>query len=113
MDQKMRKRRFPIGVRELEPRTLLTAQLPSATWIGQDGHDLVGPSSIPGPDQVQDLHFALSGLPTDRAIVRVNITGFKGGQWMYNGPGGTWAAALVRAPGATTGDLYIEPYQVE
>src|SRR3954447_19030217 len=113
MKKKLRRRRITIGVGELEPRTLLSAQAVTATWIGQDGHDLVGPYSSPGPDDVQDLRFALAGLPANRAIIQANISGDKGGQWMYNGPpNGPWAAAIVRSPGSTTADLYIEPYQV-
>jgi hypothetical protein len=107
-----RRRRFAeLGVRELEPRCLLTGE--SAIWLGQDDHDLAGPSSTLAPDNVQDIHIALSGLPTDRAIVKADILGDGGGEWMNNGPYGPWAAALVRSPGATTADLFMDPYQVE
>jgi hypothetical protein len=86
----------------------------TATWLGQDGHDLVGPSSVPGPDDVQDVHIALADLPANLAIVQADVQGQGGGEWAYNGPtNGAWAAALVQAPGSTTADLYIEPYQVE
>ncbi len=50
------------------------------------------------------------GGPADRQGRR---SGLRRGDWQYNGPYGPWAAALVRAPGATTADLYIEPYQIE
>ena len=94
----------------LEPRLLLDA---SGTWIGQDGHDLVGPSSALGGDDVQDIRFAIDGLPTDRAVAFADVQGLGGGSWQYNGPWGPWAAALVRTPGSTTADLLLEPYQVE
>jgi len=115
MNKKPQRRWFsPPHVRELESRTLLSAALPTATWIGQDAHDLVGPYSSPGPDDVQDIHIALAGLPTDRTIVQANIVGYQGGQWMYNGPpNGPWAAALVRSNQSSTADLYIDPFQAE
>src|SRR4051812_29066242 len=114
MNKKLQRRWAPPGVTDLECRTLLATTTPTASWVGQDGHDLVGPYSTPGPDDVQDIHIALANLPADRAIVQANIAGTLGGQWMYNGPtSGPWAAALVRTAGATTADLYIDPFQVE
>src|SRR4051812_6453412 len=114
MNKKFQRRWAPPGVTELENRILLSGNIPTASWIGQDGHDLVGPYSTPGPDDVQDIHIALANLLADRTIVQANITGYLGGQWMYNGPAnGPWAAALVRTSGATTADLYIDPFQVE
>jgi hypothetical protein len=63
---------------------------------------------------VQDVEIALAGLPANLTIVQAEVLGAGGGEWEYNGPpGGPWAAALVQTPGATTADLYIEPYQVE
>src|SRR4051812_39133927 len=56
MNKKSQRRWTPAGVRELECRALLTAALPTATWVGQDGHDLVGPYSYPVSDDVQDIH---------------------------------------------------------
>src|SRR6478609_8144208 len=105
---------IPFGVTELEGRTLLSAAPSTANWIGQDSHDLVGPSSAPGPDDVQDMHIALAGLPTGLSIVQVDVEGAGGGRWTLDTSAtSAWAAALVRTSGATTADLYIEPYQVE
>lgn len=101
------------AVVELETRRLLAAQVPTVVWLGQDGHDLVGPSSTPAPDGVQDIHIALSNLSSDETITRIVIYGNGGGAWEYAQHPGNWAAALVRAPGATTADVYVEPYQVE
>src|SRR3954454_24793621 len=114
MNKKLQRRWTPPRVNELESRALLAATVPNATWIGQDGHDLVGPYSTPGPDDVQDIHIALSNLPADPTIVQDNITGYLGAQWIYNGPTSRpWAAALDRSDGSTTADLYIDPFQVE
>lgn len=96
----------------LERRALLTGD-PSGVWLGQDGHDLVGPSSNPAPDGVQDIHVAVSGLPAGETIVFAEIQGFGGGDWQYRGPYGPWAAAVVQTAGATNADLYFEPSQVE
>ncbi len=86
---------------------------PSGKWVGQDGHDLVGTSSVVAPSDVQDIHIRLSGLPAGREIVSGVIRPLGGGEWFYKGPQGPAAAALVRPKGATTADLYLEPYQVE
>ncbi len=106
-----RRRCFRPGVGALESRCLLTGE--SAVWLGQDGHDLVGPSSTPGPDGIQDVDIELEGLPTNLSIVKADIVGAGGGEWTYNGTSGAWAAALVQTPSASTADLYFEPYQVE
>ncbi len=110
-----RKRRaaFAAPISALETRCLLSGV--TGTWIGQDGHDLVGPGSIPGGDDVQDIRIALSGLPADNAVTSVNVRGLGGGEWTMNPPPGPapWAAALTRAPKSTSADLFIEPYQVE
>jgi hypothetical protein len=97
----------------LETRQVLSGP-PSGTWIGQDGHDLVGSSSTAGPDGVQDIHVALSGLPAGNPVAFADIQGLGGGEWQFHGqPGGPWAAALVQGQGATTADLYFDPTQVE
>ncbi len=106
-----RKRSADFSVQPLEERRLLSG--PSALWVGQDGHDLVGPYPVAAPDGVQDIHIALSGLPADHPITFADVEGLGGGQWQYNGPWGPWKAAVVQAPGATTADLYIEPDRVE
>ncbi len=114
MKKKSHRRWTPGNVSPLEGRTLLAAALPTVTWIGQDGVDLVGRSSVASPDGVQDIDIAVTGLPTNLSVVQADIIGYGGGEWEYNGPpGGPWAAALVQAPGSSTADIYIEPYQVE
>jgi hypothetical protein len=86
---------------------------PSATWVGQDGRDLVGPSSEGKPSDVPDIHIALSGLPPGRTIVEAKITMEGGGHWQYGGNPGPWAAAIERTPRSTRADLFIEPAGIE
>lgn len=82
----------------------------SARWIGQDGHDLIGPSPAPAPapNDVQDVRIAISGLPPNRQVVGAIVQGLGGGDWRFNEPGNHWRAEFVRTPGATTADLYFE-----
>jgi hypothetical protein len=83
---------------------------PAARWIGQDGHDLVGPSPAPAPapNDVQDVRIAISGLPPGRKVVGAVVQGLGGGEWRYNEPGNSWRAEFVRTPGAGSADLYFE-----
>lgn len=90
--------------------SFLTAT-PAGKWLGQDGHDVVGPSSQAKPSDVQDIHILLGNLPP-REIVSVRVQGEGGDEWAYRIPG-PWAAALERKPGARTADLYLEPTRVE
>jgi hypothetical protein len=106
-----RKRSIRLAVEVLDHR-VLPSDL-SGVWLGQDGHDFVGPSTAPAPDGVQDIHIQLSGIPAGRQVVFVDVQGLGGGDWQYNGPYGPWAVAVLQAPGSTTTDLYFEPYQTE
>jgi hypothetical protein len=110
--KRSRKRPVPLAVTPLEARLVLDGGL-SASWLGQDGHDLVGPSSVIGPSGVQDIHILLSGLPAGKQVAFADVQPLGGGDWEFNGPSGPWAADLVRSSGASTADLYIEPYQQE
>ncbi|QEH32859.1 Thermophilic serine proteinase precursor [Aquisphaera giovannonii] len=86
----------------------------TATSLGQDGQDFVGTGrDAGGPDGRQDIHIALAGLPASKSISWIDVTGYGGGEWRYDGAYGTDLAALVRSPGATTADLYVQPYQDE
>jgi len=63
---------------------------------------------------VQDIAIAVAGLPTNVSVESADIVGYGGGEWKYNGPPNQgWAAAFVQAPGSSSADFYIEPYQVE
>ena len=35
---------------------------PTVKWIGQDGHDYVGPNNSLEPSEIQDMHLVLGGL---------------------------------------------------
>jgi hypothetical protein len=99
-----------------------------AVSLGQDDTDFVGRSTTAAPDGFQDVHIALSGLPTDSAIAQVDVLPYSYGHWQYVAPDapplppdhpntpdrdpGDWRAALVRATTsagayATTADLYV------
>jgi hypothetical protein len=86
---------------------------PVGVWIGQDGHDLAGPSSVAEPSGVQDIHIVLKGLPTDREIEFASIQGLGGDEWQVNGGHGPWKAVLVREPRSPVADLYLEPSRLE
>ena len=84
----------------------------SGSWLGQDGHDLVGPSSVQEPSGVQDIRIALRGLPSS-AIDSATIRGLGGDEWQVDGPFGPWKAALVRSEEAPSADLFLEPSRAE
>lgn len=111
----MRNRRRPTrpSLLPLEPRCLLSGNTPTATWLGQDGRDFVGYSPNPGGNGVQDIHIGLSGLAEGRSIVSADVQGLGGGEWTSRGGPNSWLADVVRAPGSSGADLYIEPYQAD
>ena len=45
----------------------------SARWIGQDGHDYVGPNDKLGPSDIQDIHIAIAGLDPAREVVFLEV----------------------------------------
>jgi hypothetical protein len=84
-----------------------------ARWIGQDGHDYVGPSNELKPSDVQDIHIELGGLDARKEVVFVDVTGAGGDQWRYDPQPGCWRAELKRNKGSRTADLFVEPSRVE
>jgi hypothetical protein len=92
---------------------LAAAPGPTATWIGQDGHDRANGSPALGASDVQDIHIALDGLRPGRKVVHVRVAGLGDDVWEYQGKWGPWAAALEQAPGSTRADLYFEPARLE
>ncbi len=82
-------------------------------WLGQDGNDRVGPSSTPGPSGVQDMHFAVEGLPAARTVTAAKVDGDGGDEWLYQGRYGPWAAEVVKPKGATRADVFVEPSHPE
>jgi hypothetical protein len=87
--------------------------VPAGKWIGQDGQDLVGAAAGVGPSEVQDIHIALAGLPPKAKITFAKINPLGGGDWVYQGAPGPWAAQIVREAGSRRADLYLEPHQAE
>ncbi len=101
------------SVLELESRRLLST-LPTAVWLDQDGHDYAGGATPLAGNGVQDIHIALSDLPANDPIETVDVQGDGGGEWVVNiGPFNQYNGALFQTPGATTADLYVDPYQTE
>ncbi|WP_145272255.1 Ig-like domain-containing protein [Tautonia plasticadhaerens] len=86
---------------------------PTGTWVGQDRHDLVGRSSTPAPNGIQDVRLALSDLPPGLPVTAAEVRGHGGGIWSYNGDGTHWTAAFAQVPGSTNADVFFDPYKVE
>lgn len=97
------------------PGPTAQAQRPVGRWLGQDGMDLVGPSSTPGPSDIVDIHIAISGVPANRTVVFALINALGGADWAYvkDGTHRAWRAEVRRKPGSNVVDLYIEPPGVE
>lgn len=93
--------------------SFVAAAGPSGRWIGQDGRDVVGPSSEVKPSDVQDIHIVVEGLPPAREVVHAIVTGHGGDAWQYRGKSGDFAAVVERAPRSRRADLYLEPTRVE
>jgi hypothetical protein len=85
----------------------------TARWIGQDGHDFVGPGSQAQPSDVEDVHIELAGLDPRREVVFVDVTGDGGDQWRFEAHPLCWRAELVRNKAARTADLFVEPSRIE
>lgn len=108
-----RSRRWVPWVIALEDRCLLSGG-PVASWLGQDGHDLAGGASPLSGNGVQDIHILISGLPSNHAVASMDVQGYGGGDWRVNlGPYSPFNGAFEQSAGATTGDLYLDPYQTE
>ena len=76
----------------------------SARWIGQDGHDYVGPNNQFKPSDVQDIHIELVGLDPRREVVFVEVTGYGGDQWQFSPsrPAGGPSSGEARGRGPPT-----------
>jgi hypothetical protein len=85
----------------------------SVHWIGQDGHDHVGPGNQLRPSDTQDVHLELRGLDPGREVAFVHVAGKGTDEWEYISRSGAWRAELKREKGAATADLFIEPIHVE
>ncbi len=104
-------RRILPSLYSLETRALLAG--PSASWIGQDGQDLVGPYAAEQADGIQDIRVKIDGLDPARPILAAQLLGLGGSAWVYNLALGHWRAALVNAVDGRSADLYVQPDRVE
>ncbi len=105
---------LPVPAHRLRAAAAQTAAQPFARWIGQDGHDYVGPNNRLEPSEVQDVHIALGGLDPRREITFVDVTSDqKNEQWQYNAPSFAWKMETQAGPGARTADLFLEPGPTE
>jgi len=86
---------------------------PSGRWVGQDGHDFTSMLKGTRPSGYQDMHFVLTGLPPEREITKIVMTGDGGGLWNYPHKPGSAAIALARPQRSRTASLYVEPYTYE
>ncbi len=83
-----------------------------ARWIGQDGHDYVGPNNQPVSSDIQDVHIELANLDAAREVASVELTA-EGDTWHYNVKSVAWRAEFKRAKGARTADLFVEAARKE
>src|SRR5271157_5389110 len=103
-----------VPVQRVAYPSLQTGLQPSVKWVGQDGHDYVGPNNRPEPSEIQDMHLVLSGLDPQHEITFVDVTtAQEGDQWQYNAQSFAWKAELKRPKGSRSADLFLEPGHVE
>ena len=65
-----------------EPQSGSSVRL-SARWVGQDGHDYVGPTERPGASDIQDIHIALSGLDPAKKVAFLEVRTTNGNYWQF------------------------------
>lgn len=85
---------------------------PRAIYLGQDGHDYCSPDGRLAPDDIQDLHLRIEGLEPDQQILEADFARSGGGEWTYSArpePTSHFRAQILRDPGATTADVFLEP----
>ena len=82
-----------------------TSAVPAGKWMGQDGHDVVGPSTAIAPSDVQDIHIALAGLPAERGDhLRRRSAGWAAESGSTRGRTGRGAAQIEREQGSPSAD---------
>lgn len=84
-----------------------------ARWLGQDGHDFVGPHDRREGSEVQDVHLALSGLDPTRDVEFVDVTAEGGDRWQFPCQSPFWRVEVARKSRSRTADLYFEPRRAE
>src|SRR5262249_5548728 len=86
---------------------------PVARWIGQDNHDAAQVGAAAGGNGIQDMHIAITGLPTGNKIKQVVVVcphPMQRGIWRLDTTGSpNWKLVLERSEGSETAALYLEP----
>ncbi len=85
----------------------------SARWLGQDGHDYVGPNQSRSPSDIQDIHIEVTGLDPRHAVVFVEVSSTNGNLWRFEEKPSAWQVEFTRSKGARNGDVFFEPAGVE
>lgn len=109
------------GIEVIPSSAINTSTLPTpqAVSLGQDGHDVANafysPTPSAGPDGVQDVHIALSNLPTNLAIDHVEVDRVGGGG-LYRSDGSPWSWTSVVSRASTgqngysgSADVFFQP----
>ncbi|MFO0958024.1 MAG: hypothetical protein U0800_11445 [Isosphaeraceae bacterium] len=95
------------------PSVLPRPPLISATWMGQDGRDLVGPSPKLSGDGQVDAHIRLTNLTGVVARFELRALGANGTRWRSDGKSGLPRLAVLGNPTSRTYDLYFQPARRE
>ncbi len=92
--------------------SVTNASLPTAQLINynQDNRDFTGSGNPAAPDGYQDIHFAITGIPTGVSISKVVIFGDGSADlWEYNGLSTSQAIVVDRDVNSSVADLYFQP----
>ncbi len=91
----------------VDPNRRMPRQRVQATWIGQDGRDLVGLGAAVGPDGAVDTGIRLTRLADRNGIAAVKVIGPLGLRWETgpNPSGYAHARLIVDKDDASTADL--------
>jgi hypothetical protein len=86
---------------------------PLGRWMGQTGQDYAGRATTLGPNEIQDIHIAVAGLPPSGKIRQVILRGHGGGEWQWapdGKPPGGWAMAMLPNASGQAGrvDLFFD-----
>lgn len=86
---------------------------PQGRWMGQTGQDFAGRATTLGPNEIQDIHIAVTGLPAAGKIRQVILRGHGGGEWQWASDGkppGGWAMHMDDPKAGRSGqiDLFFD-----
>jgi hypothetical protein len=98
-----------ISAADLPP---LPAPALHAVYLGQDGHDYCTSDCQLQPNDIEDLHLRLEGLPAKEEIRSASFSRAGGGAWSYSTlaqPTPHFRAALLRESRSAWADVFLEP----